>query len=256
MSAEQIKKKDVHAESGTGSRSRGKAAAGLLAVFVLIPAAMFAAPHLGGRGYYIAGVLIIIFSMVPFFAQFERRRPEAREMVMIAVMCGIAVASRAAFIMLPQVKPVIGMIIIAGMAFGPGGGFLTGSLTAFVSNFIFGQGLWTPWQMFAYGITGSIAGLLARGGIISAEKKLPVTIFSGLLIMLVVGPLLDLCTVFTMSSAVDASSVLSVMAAGIPFNAVLAVSTMATVFILCRPMLEKLDRIKKKYGIMEAGEAS
>ena len=159
MSTEQINK--------TGSRSRGKLAAGLLAVFVLIPAAMFAAPHLGGRGYYIAGVLIIIFSMVPFFAQFERRRPEAREMVMIAVMCGIAVASRAAFIMLPQVKPVIGIIIIAGMAFGPGGGFLTGSLTAFVSNFIFGQGLWTPWQMFAYGITGFIAGLLARRGIIT-----------------------------------------------------------------------------------------
>lgn len=66
MSAEQINK--------TGSRSRGKLAAGLLAVFVLIPAAMFAAPHLGGRGYYIAGVLIIIFSMVPFFAQFERRQ--------------------------------------------------------------------------------------------------------------------------------------------------------------------------------------
>lgn len=248
MSTEQINK--------TGSRSRGKLAAGLLTVFVLIPAAMFAAPHLGGRGYYIAGVLIIIFSMVPFFAQFERRRPEAREMVMIAVMCAIAVASRAAFIMLPQVKPVIGIIIIAGMAFGPGGGFMTGSLTAFVSNFIFGQGLWTPWQMFAYGIAGFIAGLLARRGIITAEKKLPVTIFSGLLIMLVTGPLLDLCTVFTMSSAVDASSVLSVMAAGIPFNAVLAVSTMATVFILCRPMLEKLDRIKKKYGIMEAGEAS
>lgn len=281
MSTEQINKTDVHAEPGgsgtadrgggktgagiddgmtpgreTYSRSRGKLAAGLLAVFVLIPAAMFAAPHLGGRGYYIAGVLIIIFSMVPFFAQFERRRPEAREMVMIAVMCGIAVASRAAFIMLPQVKPVIGIIIIAGMAFGPGGGFLTGSLTAFVSNFIFGQGLWTPWQMFAYGITGFIAGLLARRGMITAEKKLPVTIFSGLVIMLVTGPLLDLCTVFTMSSAVDASSVLSVMAAGIPFNAVLAVSTMATVFILCRPMLEKLDRIKKKYGIMEAGEAS
>ena len=110
--------------------------------------------------------------------------------------------------------------------------------------------------MFAYGITGFIAGLLARRGIITAEKKLPVTIFSGLVIMLVTGPLLDLCTVFTMSSAVDASSVMSVMAAGVPFNAVLAVSTMATVFILCRPMLEKLDRIKKKYGIMEADEAS
>ena len=281
MSTEQIKKTDVPVESGgngtayrgsggngaglgggtipgdgTGSRSRGKLAAGLLAVFVLIPAAMFAAPRLGGRGYYIAGVLIILLSMVPFFAQFERRRPEAREMVMIAVMCAIAVVSRAAFIMLPQVKPVIGIIIIAGMAFGPGGGFLTGSLTAFVSNFIFGQGLWTPWQMFAYGIAGFIAGLLARRGLITAEKKMQVTIFSGLLIMLVTGPLLDLCTVFTMSSAVDASSVLSVMAAGVPFNAVLAVSTMATVFILCRPMLEKLDRIKKKYGIMEADGVS
>lgn len=241
-------------DQGRVRRSRIKPAAGLLAVFVLIPAAMFAAPHLGGRGYYIAGVLIILLSMVPFFVQFERRRPDAREMVMIAVMCAIAVASRAAFIMLPQVKPVIGIIIIAGMAFGPGGGFLTGSLTAFVSNFIFGQGLWTPWQMFAYGIAGFIAGILAGRGVLTAEKRLPVTIFGGLVIMLVTGPLLDLCTVFTMSSEVSAESVLSVMAAGVPFNAVLAVSTMLTLLILCRPMLEKLDRVRKKYGIMEADE--
>ena len=252
MSAEQIKIMDMKKNRKTKAV---RIAAALLAVFILAPAAMIATPYLGGRGYYIAGVLIILIAMIPFFAGFEKRRPEARELVMIAVMCAIAVISRAAFIMLPQVKPVIGIIIIAGMAFGPGGGFLTGSMTAFVSNFIFGQGPWTPWQMFAYGMAGFIAGHLARKGIISAEKRIPVTIFSGLLIMIIVGPILDLCTIFTMSSMIDTTSVAAVFAAGVPYNAVLAAATMVTVLILCKPMMEKLSRIKIKYGMMEEDEA-
>ena len=228
----------------------------LVLVALVFPAALAAFALSGSKNYALISFAMVIMAIVPFLMLYEMKKPQAREWIPLAVMAAIAAVGRAAFAALPHFKPVSAIIIITAMTFGPEAGFLTGAVAALASNLFFGQGPWTPWQMFAYGITGFIAGLLARRGIITAEKKLPVTIFSGLVIMLVTGPLLDLCTVFTMSSAVDASSVLSVMAAGIPFNAVLAVSTMATVFILCRPMLEKLDRIKKKYGIMEAGEAS
>ena len=223
----------------------------LLVILVLIPATVLVSWHLGDRKYYICSVLIIIFSMIPFFAGFESRKPHARELVTIAVLCAIAVASRAAFIMLPSFKPMVGIIIIAGMAFGGQAGFLTGALSGFVSNFIFGQGPWTPWQMFAFGIAGFLAGVLAEKGILNPEKKIPVTIFGGLTVMLIVGPLLDTCTLFTMSSMVNTASAGTIYLAGLPFNAVHAVAVMATLFLLTKPMMEKLNRIKIKYGMME-----
>ena len=222
----------------------------LLVMIVLIPLTVGISWYMGDRKYYIASVLIMIYSMLPFFAGFESRKPQARELVTLAVMCAIAVASRAAFIWAPNFKPIGGIVMITAMAFGPQAGFMTGSLSLIVSDMIFGQGPWTPWQMFAYGMAGFIAGLLSRKGIITPEKRIFVTVFGGLVIMIITGPLLDTCTLFTMSSTINISSALMVYSAGVPFNGVLAASTMATLFILCRPMTEKLDRIKTKYGMM------
>ena len=223
-------------------------------ILILILATLVLSHYFGDRKYYISSLLIILFSMIPFFVGFESRKPQARELVTIAVLCAIAVASRAAFIMLPSFKPIVGIIIISGMAFGARAGFLTGAISAFVSNFIFGQGPWTPWQMFAFGIAGFLAGLLHEKGILKCEKKLQVTIFGGIVVILIVGPLLDTCTLFTMASMVDTTSAAAVYLAGLPFNAVHAVAVMLTLFLLTKPMMEKLTRIKIKYGMMEAEE--
>lgn len=226
----------------------------LFIIVILVPATIFIGWQLGDRKYYITSILIIFYSMIPFFVSFESRKPQARELVTIAVLCAIAVASRAAFIMLPAFKPIVGIIIIAGMAFGARAGFLTGAVSAFVSNFIFGQGPWTPWQMFAYGVAGFIAGILHEKGILDSNKKVQVTIFGGLLVMLIVGPLLDTSTLFMMISMIDTSSALTVYMAGLPINAVHALAVMLTLFLLTKPMMEKLTRIKIKYGMMEAEE--
>ncbi len=226
----------------------------LFIIVVLVPATIFIAWELGDRKYYITSVLIIFYAMIPFFVSFESRKPQARELVTIAVLCAIAVASRAAFIMLPAFKPIIGIIVIAGMAFGARAGFLVGAVSAFVSNFIFGQGPWTPWQMLAFGVAGFLAGLLHERGILKSDKKIQVTIFGGLLVMLIVGPLLDTSTLFMMASMVDTSSALTVYMAGVPVNAVHAAAVMLTLFLLTKPMMDKLDRIKVKYGMMDAEE--
>ena len=89
--------------------------------------------------YYLVSVIGIFLAFGVFLLGFERRKPQARELVTLAVMSGIAVASRAAFIMIPFFKPMTGIIMITGMAFGGGAGFLVGAVSAFVSNFIFGQ---------------------------------------------------------------------------------------------------------------------
>ena len=224
--------------------------------------------RMGDRNYYIAGVLIIILAMIPFFAGFESCRPEARELVTIAVMCAIAVASRIVFIMLPGFKPVVAIIMITGMAFGPSAGFLTGAMGAFVSNFVFGQGPWTPWQMFAFGIAGFIFGLLSGKGPVKAEaglpsgfsggrslkkilQRLPVSLVGFLVIVVIVGPILDTCTLFTMTTAVSGASAATVYLAGLPVNLIHGAAVFVTLFFLTVPIMDKLDRIKIKYGMME-----
>ena len=87
-------------------------------------------------------------------ARDERRRPQAREVAVIAVLCALGVAGRAAFSMLPQCKPVIALTVLTGAALGGESGFLVGAVTMLASNVLFGQGPWTPWQMFALGLIG------------------------------------------------------------------------------------------------------
>jgi energy-coupling factor transport system substrate-specific component len=221
----------------------------LLAV-VLIPVTLFLFYRYQFASYYLISVIVLLLAMLPFFLIFEGKHPQAREVVTIAVLCAIAVAARAAFIAVPHFKPMTAIIMIAGIAFGPEAGFLTGSLSAFASNFIFGQGPWTPWQMFAFGIAGFLAGLLVRCGWLK-PKRWPLTIFGAVCVFCIVGPLLDTCTLFLMTSLPSAASVGAIYLSGMPVNAVHALATALTLAIFAKPMLEKLDRLKLKYGMME-----
>ena len=221
-------------------------------VIIGIPAVLLLSWQMGDRKYYLTSMLVLLCAVAAFWLSFERRRPKTREMVLIAVMCAIAVASRAAFIMFPQFKPIVGIVIICGMALGPQAGFMTGSISAFVSNFIFGQGAWTPWQMFAFGLAGLLAGYLCRAGVMTSGRRLVTALIGGGMILILIGPILDTCTLFTMSSVINTEAVGAVYLSGLPFNAVHGAAVFLTLLILARPMIEKLDRIKVKYGLMEA----
>ena len=105
-------------------------------------------------------IFIVCLSCIPYYFKYEKRKPQTRESVVLAVMIALTVASRVIFAFAPGFKPVSAMVIICGMAFGRESGFLCGSLSAVVSNFFFGQGPWTPFQMLAWGMIGWIAGNL------------------------------------------------------------------------------------------------
>ena len=219
----------------------------VLVICLMIPVVLFASRYFGNRKYYLCSLVLILMSMVPFFLSFEKRKPEAREIVTLAVMCAIAVAARAAFIMLPHFKPLVG--------FGAEAGFLTGAVSAFVSNFMFGQGPWTPWQMFAYGFAGFLAGLLTTLGVLKKDKNVPAAIFGGLEVLLITGPLLDTCSILMMTNEINWASAAAIYASGLPVNIVHALATFLTVLLLEKPIMEKLDRIKVKYGMMEEEKA-
>ena len=221
----------------------------LIVLFLLIPATLFLGSKLQGRSYYITGTLVIIEVLIPFILAFEGRKPQARELVVIAVMCAIAVAARAA-IPLPHFKPMFAVIIISGFAFGPETGFLVGAIGAFASNFFYGQGAYTPWQMMAYGTAGLLGGwFYARGWV--RRKPLMMAIFGFLCVLLVVGPLLDTCTVFLTLTEITPATAWPLYLSGLPVNTSQGLCTFLTILLLGKPLLEKLDRVKLKFGIEE-----
>ena len=221
----------------------------LLVFFLLIPATLFLGTKIPGRSYYIAGTLIILELMIPFFMAFEGRKPQARELVVIAVMCAIAIAARVA-IPIPNFKAIFAIIMLSGIAFGPEAGFMVGAVSAFASNFFYGQGPYTPWQMMAYGAGGMLAGFLFAKGRLP-RKPLVMAIFGFLAVILWVGPLLDTSSVFLMLSDINWNSVLLTYSAGLSVNISQAICTVLVMLLFGRPLLDKLDRIKVKYGMME-----
>lgn len=221
-----------------------------LVIIAVIPATLYISWRFADRRFYLTSVLILVYTMIPFFLGFERRRPNARDLTALAVVCAIAVASRVFFVWIPHFKPMTAVILLAGIAFGAESGFLVGAVSGFVSQFFFGQGPWTPWQMFAYGTAGFLMGYLCQRGIIP-KKRLPVCICGGLLTLLAVGALLDTSSLFSMVSDIQWNSAAAVYLAGLPVNLVHAAATVLTLFVIFDPMTEKLERVKTKYGILE-----
>ena len=202
--------------------------------------------------YYLVSVGLILLAFVVFFFSYERRKPQARELVTLSVMSAIAIASRAAFAMIPFFKPMSGIIMTTGMAFGPGAGFLTGVVSGFVSNFIFGQGPWTPWQMFAYGMGGALAGWFYKKSLMNEELRIQTALLGYAIIQVIVGPILDVCSIFTMGQPVTGAYALTIFGSGLIPNLIHGVATALALFLLAKPMMEKLNRMKTKYGMMDS----
>jgi energy-coupling factor transport system ATP-binding protein len=219
-------------------------------ILLAIPLTVYAGSYFfGDRKYYFISLLIILETMLPFALVFESRKPQARELVVIAVLCAIAVAGRAAFFMLPQFKPVVALVIIAGVAFGGEAGFLVGAMTGFVSNFFFVQGPWTPYQMFAFGAIGFLSGVLFRKGLLRRTPA-SLAVYGAFITFLVYGGIMNPASVMIYQNAPTGRMLLIAYLQGIPFDLVHAAATMTFLAVIARPMLEKLDRIKLKYGLI------
>ena len=218
-------------------------------VFLLAaPATLLLGSRLPGRWYYLTATLIILELLIPFFLSFEGRRPQARELVVIAVMCALAVAARVA-IPIPNFKAIYGIVMIAGIALGAESGFLVGAVSALASNFLMSQGPYTPWQMMAYGLGGMVAGFLFRKGGLP-RKPLYMGIAGFACVVLLMGPLLDTCSVFFVPMHVRAQTAAAIYLAGLPVNLLQGACTFLVMFLLGKPLLEKLERLGVKYGMM------
>ena len=174
-SFDELKKKN---ESHYMAAARKRLALTTVLIFLVIPALIALTVFLGSRRLYMPlSLLILVMIMAPFFMIFERRKPRAREVVLIAMMSALTVASHTFFHIAFPVQIGTAMVIISGISLGPEAGFLIGAMSRFVCNFYMGQGAWTPWQMFCWGLLGFLAGLafnreLSEDGGISNFKKI------------------------------------------------------------------------------------
>ncbi len=221
-------------------------------IVLCIPLTIFAGVmYLGNRHYNITALLVLMECMVPFFLVFESRKPKARELVTIAVLCAIGVAGRSAFFMLPQFKPVLALVIIAGVAFGGETGFLVGAVTMLVSNVLFSQGPWMPWQMFSMGIIGFLAGVLFRKGLLRRSRGSLATFGAFAAVIIYGGIMNPAAALMYNAQSINWNMLKAYYVSGLPMDLIHAAATVIFILIAAEPMLEKLERIKVKYGLVE-----
>lgn len=204
----------------------------------------------GDRAYLIISIIIILIAIAAFLFAFEKGKPKTRDVVLISIMISLAVVGRLVFFMLPQFKPCAAIIIITGVMLGRQAGFLSGVMTAFISDFFFGMGPWTPWQMIAFGIIGLLAAILFNEKRIEKMGDWGITllcIYGFLSTFIIYGLIMDTANVLMITDKPRWTSLLASYAAGLVFNLIHGGSTLIFLWILAKPMYKKLKRIKKKF---------
>ena len=202
-------------------------------------------------------LLVGCAALAVFFCGFEAERPALRQIMPTATLGALAAAGRILFAPLPDFKPVSAICIIAGSVFGKHSGFMVGALAALCSNFFFGQGPWTPWQMYAWGMVGYVSGVLANSGAFSLEERLGsrgprlgtvVLLCFGFLSGLGYGFILNSWYIVAFLVPLTWQGALAAYLAGLPLDLVHGVATVLFLQALYLPWKRKLDRIKLKFA--------
>lgn len=188
-----------------------------------------------------------VLSCVPLFVSFERRQNSSKELAVLAVMIALSVAGRFLFAFIPGFKPVTAITIIAALYLGKESGFAIGALSALLSNFYFGQGPWTPFQMLAWGLIGFLAGLFAKP---LKRMKIPLYLF-GALMGLLYSAILDLWTTVWIDGTFTLTRYAAMLIAALPTTLGYVISNIIFLLFLTIPIGEKLERIRTKYGLFQ-----
>lgn len=213
---------------------------------LLIPAVVLCGMFLfPAKQYAWVSLCVALLSCLPIFLRFERKSVSTKRLILIASMTALSVLGRILFTPIPGFKPVTAMVVITALYFGGEVGFLTGSLCALISNFWFGQGPWTPFQMFSWGLLGLLAGLLADP---LKRSKILLAVY-GVVSGALYSALMDVWTVLLADGYFNLSRYAATLVSSLPFTAIYAVSNLIFLLLFSKPIGKILERIQTKYGL-------
>ena len=210
--------------------------------FVIIPlVTILGALVFNEKKHIIISLAVALLSLLLFAAGFEKKSTGTRRMVMVAVMTALCFAGR----FIPFFKPVAALTIITALYLGGEAGFLVGALSAVLSNFYFGQGPWTAFQMLAWGLIGFCAGILSK----KLLKSNVILLLYGALTGVVYSFIMDIWTVLWYNQSFNMNLYIAALVSAVPYTVSYVVSNVLFLCLLAKPFGEKLERIKIKYGI-------
>ena len=212
----------------------------LIPAVVILGAVVFKEKH-----YAWISLCVALLSCIPLFYSFERKESSSKELTVLAAIIAISSVGRFIFAWLPGFKPITAITIIAAIWLGYEAGFVVGSLSAVISNLYFGQGPWTPFQMLAWGLLGFLAGLLSK----PLQKSKILLCVSGLLAGILYSLTMDIWTTIWADGTFNLLRYKAAIISSLPITAEYAVSNAVFLLLLSKPIGEKLERIKKKYGL-------
>lgn len=213
----------------------------LLPLIIIPTAAVMGTLVFDEKKHLFVSLFIAVLTVILFIIGFERKELGTRRTVIVSVMTALSVAGR----FIPFFKPVTALTVITAMYLGGEAGFAVGAFSALISNFYFGQGPWTPFQMLAWGLIGLAAGALAAPLKKSKGFLLTFGVLSGVAFSLI----MDVWTVLWYNDGFDVALYLSAIVTALPHTALYSVSNFLFLFYLSKPFGDKLQRIETKYGL-------
>ncbi len=214
----------------------------LLIPLVCIPlTVLLGAVALDAKRYALVTLIVSLWVILLFMMGYENRTVGHRRAVLVAVMVALSVVGR----MIPLFKPITAITVLSAIYLGAESGFAVGALSALISNFYFGQGPWTPFQMLAWGLIGLFAAWLSR----PLKSSRSLLLSYGLLSAVLYSALMDVWSVLWMNPEATPALYAAALLTALPHTALYAVSNVVFLLLLAKPFGEKLERIRIKYGI-------
>lgn len=223
-------------------------------LLLAVPLAMLAAfaSGIGQTALFMLAVVVLVLCL--FFAGYEAGRPALRQIMPTLVLAALAAAGRILFAPIPDFKPVSAIAIIAGAALGRRNGFMVGALAALTSNFFFGQGMWTPWQMYAWGMVGYVGGAIAERGVFQkADGRVQYAplVAWGLASGLLYGIIINAYDVIGFVRPFTWPGTIARVAAAVPFDLMHSAATALFLVMLYGPWTRRIGRVVRKFDLRE-----
>ncbi len=216
-------------------------------LLLIVPLTLLACAAYGIGATAALTMLVTIACICAFFVGYDASAPSLRQVMPTVVLASVAAAGRVLFAAIPDVKPVSAIAIVAGAALGRRQGFMVGALAALVSNLYFGQGAWTPLQMYAWGMVGYVAGVFADAGMF---ERAPWSVYAyGFLSAIMYGAILNSWHVIGFVRPLNWQTAALAYAMGFPLDVVHGIATVVFLLIIWAPWRRAIERVVRKYDL-------